>query len=32
MRIKPFRKFVNAESVDRIVYGLAAYVLIPERK
>jgi putative transposase len=26
-RIRPFRKFVNAGSVDRIVYGLAAYVL-----
>jgi len=26
-RIRPFRKFVNARSVDRIVYGLAAYVL-----
>lgn len=26
-RIKPFRKFVNAKSVDRIVYGLVAYVL-----
>lgn len=26
-RIKPFRKFVNGKSVDRIIYGLAAYVL-----
>ncbi len=26
-RIKPFRKFVNAKSVDRIVYGIVAYVL-----
>jgi transposase-like protein len=26
-RIKPFRKFVNLGSVDRIVYGLVAYVL-----
>jgi transposase-like protein len=26
-RIKPLRKFVNAKSVDRIIYGLAAYVL-----
>jgi len=26
-RIKPFRKFNNAKSVDRIVYGIVAYVL-----
>jgi len=26
-RIKPFRKFANAPSVERIVYGLIAYVL-----
>jgi putative transposase len=26
-RIKPFRKFVNAKSVDRIIYGIIAYVL-----
>lgn len=26
-RIRPFRKFVNVKSVDRIVYGIAAYVL-----
>ncbi len=26
-RIKPFRKFVNARSVDRIIYGIVAYVL-----
>lgn len=26
-RIKPFRKFANAGSVDRIVYGIVAYVL-----
>lgn len=26
-RIRPFRKFVNAKSVDRIIYGLVAYVL-----
>lgn len=26
-RIRPFRKFVNAKSVDRIIYGLAVYVL-----
>jgi len=26
-RIKPFRKFVNAKSADRIVYGIVAYVL-----
>jgi len=26
-RIRPFRKFVNASSVDRIVFGITAYVL-----
>lgn len=26
-RIKPFRKFANARSVDRICYGIIAYVL-----
>jgi len=26
-RIKPFRKFANAGSVDRICYGIIAYVL-----
>ena len=26
-RIKPFRKFNNAGSVDRIIYGIVAYVL-----
>lgn len=26
-RIKPFRKFVNVGSVDRIIYGIIAYVL-----
>jgi len=26
-RIKPFRKFVNDQSVERIVYGIIAYVL-----
>jgi hypothetical protein len=26
-RIRPFRKFVNARIDDRIVYGIAAYVL-----
>lgn len=26
-RIKPFRKFANVQSVDRIVYGIVAYVL-----
>ncbi len=27
-RIKPFRKFNNAKSVDRIVYEIVAYVLV----
>jgi len=26
-RIKPFRKFASAQSAERIVYGLIAYVL-----